>query len=196
MKRCTTILIMCVAFLAACNTPRKACRKAERLIARAVWKCPEVLAHDSATVTIRPDSATFQAQPPQVDLDSLLAACAELNAALLAERTAPRPKLATANPAPRQQVTKAVANIQRSACDWPSFVERFGNITVEVKNQGGIPLLVLTDPGETFKVPCPPMVNRPVITGVAQWYRSYFWVTIGFIIIGIGVFIGTHHAGP
>jgi hypothetical protein len=194
---------MCVALFSACISPRKACRKADRLLARAVWKCPDILRQDSATVTTRPDSARIQAMPGRTDLDSLLAACNTLNAALMAARsdfptqppsTAP---VAAVRVRHTPSVHAAVAKMQRAACDWQPFTEHFGRITVEVRNQDGVPLLLLSDPGETKKVPCPPTVNKTVVTGVAEWYRTFFWVLIGFIalalIFGISDIRNHHH---
>lgn len=187
MTRCTPILIMCVALITACSSPRKACRKADRYIARAVWLCPDVLARDSATVTSQPDSATFTAAPSQADMDSLLAACRTLNAALMAARTDfPVQKQAAALPR-ANAVAHAVAQLQRAACDWKPFTEHFGRISIEVRNQGGTPLLILTDPGEVRKVPCPPTVNKTVITGVAEWYRTFFWLVIACLLSMLGV---------
>ena len=208
MKRCTTILIMCVAFLAACNTPRKACRKADRLIARAVWKCPDVLKQDSATVITKPDTATFRAQPAEVATDSLLEACRQLNMGLMvATWDPPQPKSGEpGRAAPAQvpstrkpSVSPAVKRVQASACAWKPFTEVFGRIVIEVKNQGGEPLLVVTDPGNTMKVPCPPVVSKTVITGVAEWYRTFFWMVIGVFVlafVGFLSFAAHNHAGP
>lgn len=202
MKRCTTILIMCVALLAACNTPRKACRKADRLIGRAVWLCPDVLSRDSATVVTKPDSAKFQAEAGLVDVDSLLAACAALNSALMASQNAIQPRepvSITPLSIRNSKVIRAVASIQHAACDWQPFTDHFGRITVEVKNLGGTPLLTVIDPGETTKVPCPPTVNKVVVNGVATWYRTFFWVVICLVLIlfvGFLLFAATHHAGP
>lgn len=187
MTRCTPILIMCVALITACSSPRKACRKADRYIARAVWLCPDVLGRDSVTVITPPDSATFQAERPKADVDSLLAVCRTLNAALMAARK--DFPVTTREQAPHNQptVAHAVAKLQQVACDWQPFTERFGRITVQVKNLGGTPLLVVTDPGEARKVPCPPTVNKTVVTGVAEWYRTFFWLVIACLLSMLGV---------
>lgn len=199
MTRCTPILIMCVALITACSSPRKACRKADRYIARAVWLCPDVLGRDSVTVITPPDSATFQAERPKADVDSLLAVCRTLNAALMAARK--DFPVTTREQAPHNQptVAHAVAQLQRAACDWKPFTEHFGRISIEVRNQGGTPLLILTDPGEVRKVPCPPTVNKTVITGVAEWYRTFFWFVVGGAVLLFAFLLflaATHHAGP
>lgn len=199
MTRCTPILFMCVALISACSSPRKACRKADKHIARAVWLCPDVLGRDSATVTIPPDSVTFQAERPKAAVDSLLAACRTLNAALMAaRRDFPVPQREQA-PHDQQVVAHAVAKLQQVACDWQPFTERFGRITVQVQNLDGTPLLVVTDPGEARKVPCPPTVNKTVITGVAEWYRTFFWFVVGGAVLLFAFLLllaATHHAGP
>lgn len=202
MRRCTTILLMCVAFLSACSTPRKACRKADRLIARAVWKCPEVLKHDSATAVIPPSSAILAPEPATIDLDSLLTACAALNAALMAEQAAaPRPKFVPAGTKPNTSlgVHTAVRAIQSAASPWDSFTQQVGRITVTVKNFHGTPLISVEDPGTTVRVPCPPVVSRVEVKGVATWYRTFTWAVLGWIALCIVFFLSIavrHHAGP
>lgn len=199
MKRCMPIIILCMAILSACATPRKACRKADRLIARAVWKCPDVLQRDSATITIPARRDTVAAQPPSPDLDSLLAACQALNAALAAARlhaTEDAGIRSAIRPAAFTTIPQAVQRVQQVACDWEGFTERVGRALITVKNVNGTPVLVVDDPGEVLKVPCPPVVNKTVVHGVAQWYRTVFWMFIGVVVVAVAITAASHHAGP
>lgn len=184
MTRCTPILILCVALLSACGSPRKACRKADRHIARAVWLCPDVLHQDSATVTWPPTSDTIAAQPSRPDLDSLLAACRTLNIALQAARLHAAPPLETHTPiSAAPSVKHAVAKVQAAACNWEGFTERVGRVTITVHNIDGTPVLLVDDPGEVRKVPCPPGVTQTVVTGVAGWYRPAFWILAVLLVL-------------
>jgi hypothetical protein len=206
MKRCTTILILFVALLSACSSPRKACRKADKLLARAVWKCPDILHQDSATYTRPPDTLRARiAMADSINYDSLLAACATLNLALRSELVqhtvlpamAPASAVRSTKPAPNA-VQRATERIRNAACNWQDFTEDFGRISVVVRNSGRGPLLTVIDKGESVKVPCPPAVNNVVITGVATWYRTFFWafvVCAALFLLGLVLFIAHHHAG-
>lgn len=196
----TSLMGLAVLLLMACSSPRKAseraCRKAERHWARAVYLCPEMLRLDSAVFVSPPDSLHVTAQPGTVDVDSLLAACEELNRALLSPRWEQLRPIDAApvgeKPAPKAKPSLPVAmkKIVGAACTWESFQEHLGRLTIVVKNVDGRPALTLIDPGETLKVPCPPAVGYAPCPapGVAVGYKYFTWSVIGlFVLILIGV---------
>lgn len=189
MMRCTPILLLCVALTTACSTPRKACRKAERHMARAVWLCPDILHQDSVAMAIPATKDSLAAAPASPDLDSLLEACRALNAVLEADRHLRQEVAYTTNtPArplytPAHGVQLAVTKVQQAACNWQGFTQRVGRITITVRNINGAPALMVDDPGEVRKVPCPPSANKTVITGVADWYRTAFWIIVGMVVL-------------
>lgn len=199
MRRCTTILTVCVALLVGCYSPRKAsqraCDKAERLWVRAVVLCPKMLRLDSAQYTLPPVRVEVPvAYADSINYDSLLSACADLNAALL-NRT-PEPSFITAPPAaarPVRSPQNAVRAIRQAACEWEDITERFGRFTITVKNNGSAPpSIIVDDAGETRKVPCPPAVSHAPCPeqGVATWYRTFTWCTIGWLLLMliVGIF--------
>jgi hypothetical protein len=87
MKR-AIIALASIALLAACGSPRKACRRAEGFIQKAVRICPEAaqLRTDTVTITVPGDSVTLEAAYIQPDRDSLRAVIIQLSEALQAER--------------------------------------------------------------------------------------------------------------
>ena len=196
----TSLLGLAVLLLMACSSPRKAseraCRKAERHMARAVWLCPDMMRLDSALYIMSPVRMEVPvAYSDSINYDSLLSACAALNAALevrVADTSrAWQSPVVIHSPQMRQvAVRNATTAIRQAACDWKDFTQTFGRLTVTVKNSTAGPLLTVEDAGETVKVPCPPAIGRAPCPepGVATWYRSFTWTVIGlFALILIGV---------
>lgn len=190
MRRGTTILFLIVALLvASCASPRKAQqrdeRKAAKYLAKAVWLDPSILkTGDSTTFTIPADSATFTAKPSEVNVDSLLAACEELNAALSVRPPEEVPVY--------RDITKVIDGIKRKACAWEGFTEHFGRtLTITVMNVDGTPVLTVDQSKEVVQVPCPPRVERPQFVpkcGVAEWYRTFTWLILGLALLVIVYF--------
>ena len=68
-----------VLMLAACRTPRKACARAERKLARAVMQCPDLLTQqqlrDTVAITVPGDAGAGEATYTLADMDSVVALC-------------------------------------------------------------------------------------------------------------------------
>lgn len=68
-----------VLMLAACRTPRKACARAERKLARAVMQCPDLLTQqqlrDTVAITVPGDAGAGEASYTRADIDSVVALC-------------------------------------------------------------------------------------------------------------------------
>jgi len=190
MRRCTTIFLLLVALLVtSCASPRKAearrHNKAARFVAKAIMLDPSILKTcESTTYTIPADSATFTAKTVVVNVDSLLAACAELNAALSVRPPEEVPVY--------RDITKVIDGIKRKACAWEGFTEHFGRtLTITVSNVDGTPVLTVDQSKEVVQVPCPPRVERPQIVpkcGVAEWYRTFTWLILGLALLLIVYF--------
>lgn len=184
--RCMAILLMSMAaFSTSCFTPRKAelrrCGKADRLLARAVWLCPDVLVRDSATLLV-PAARDHVAlhYKDSLDTDSLLAACEQLRAALqyrLDAAHAPRPKFEPSGTAPAAhratpQMADAVQAIRKQACQWESFTDTVLGMVIEVHNVDGTPMLFVEQLARTVKAPCPPVAQRPPCPTLSDSLRS------------------------
>ena len=173
------ILIMCMALLAACSSPRKACRKADRHISRAVWLCPDVLQRDSVRVqvVVPGDSAIGELSYSQHEVDSLLAACAEL------ERSHGHDIDVVTLPVPERVIVErfrsrvcAVAPVLDSTNTYRLriWVDATGALQYRLTV---FPLVVdLTEP-------CPPAVDRPA----DQPWAITVWPWPSWILIGIGI---------
>lgn len=173
--RCMAIIAMSVAMLmTSCFTPRKAeqrrCGKADRLMARAAWLCPDVLLLDSARVQLPADSATWRmAWADSVDHGALMSACDSLRAALDALKQthpgeAPQESGSPAHLQPRVQ--HAVQAVQRTACQWRAFTDTINGLVVGVRPAAdGTPLLTVEQLARTVHAPCPPAVQRPPCPG-------------------------------
>ncbi len=193
MTRCTTILIMCVALLAACSSPRKACRKADRHITRAIWLCPDVLQRDSATATffLPGDSSAGTIGYTQWHLDSLLAACAELAAVRTVDTLPAQVVYIKSEPVK----TKAVQRFRTKVCrpdpvhvdvDSHSIRIWMDTTTGELRY-----LLTIWPVVQEQKVPCPPAVDRPskeLTGGGTPWYA---WPILVLCILGFLWLIST-----
>ncbi|HRH68783.1 MAG TPA: hypothetical protein PLB89_04680 [Flavobacteriales bacterium] len=178
-------MVAAVLLLAACSSPRKvserACNKAEKYIAKAVWLCPDVLSRDSASVTIRipGDSMAVKLHYPDPIVDSLLKACADFAAAVsfenerlkdsLAEATIAAvppeiPAFAGMTPRHGAGVPAAIEKIREEVCAFEPFEQRHGLIIVKVSpGPDGVPVISVRTKEETItqKAPCPPLVTPP-----------------------------------
>lgn len=188
----TICLVGLVALIAACSSPRKAseraCRKADKHLARAVWLCPDALKHDSATVTFSLPGDSADVTVPFTDplVDSLLLACQQYAEAVatdraLLERTLDNDSLTIAQLELRVaalQRANATASVRRSACAFTAFEQTIGLCTVRVRPGPQGPMLtVVQAPLDTaVTAPCPPQVTRPPCPscpdGVATWWRT------------------------
>lgn len=199
----TNCLIGLVALMTvACSQPRKAgdraCRKADRHLARAVWLCPDILTRDSATVTftLPGDSVATTLRYTDPLVDSLLAACEQFAAVLLAERRLLGDIDTTVHRSPivvHPARAPAVAAIQRVACAFEPYTETVGLCTITVRPGANGPLLtVVQEPyTQTQRTPCPPQVQRPPCPppGVAGWYRWGFWICAPLCLLLLVLFM-------
>lgn len=170
----------------ACGGPRKACRKAERHIARAVYMCPEVLEarvrRDTVTITLPGAVDSGSAALDSVNVDSLMAACAQLAEALAAERDLYAAAVA-------QRPTEVVRTIQRQLCQFATITVADTNLLLKIWAEDGqvrywynvlpqqvqVPVVTqetVVNPGNN----CPP-------PGVAPWYRTFFWLLMALLLI-------------
>lgn len=173
--RCTAITAMSVAMLmTSCFTPRKAeqrrCGKADRLMAKAAWLCPDVLLRDSARLQLPADSATWRlAWNDSVDHAGLLNACDSLRAALEAlklESSQSDHQDLVPNAHLHPRVRQAVQSVQRNACKWRAFSDTINGVVVSVRPAAdGTPLLTVEQLARTVKAPCPPAPQRPPCPG-------------------------------
>lgn len=202
------IPLFCLAALSACFQPRKAeergCRRAERLMARAVFKCPKLLQADTATRTVSlvlpGDSLTTTLGFTDPVLDSLAAACAQFAEALAAERDLYQVALRAAHdslraaqavppPGTSPAVQAAIVRTRLQACTFQPFTYVHDRATVLVRpGPDGLPQLTVhvSELQEQLDCPpCPPQVTQhtTVQHGVAPWYRTYFWCTIGVLVL-------------
>lgn len=170
------IIVMSMAMLTSCFTPRKAelrrCGKADRLLAKAAMLCPDALQRDSATLHLRGDSAALPVAYAMLDsaaVDSLLAACAELHQALMQDAAPARPLDAAplamppdpAPPARTPSVQQAVQRVQQAVCRWESTTDTVNGWVITVHNGELRPLITVEQLPRTVKAPCPPVVTRP-----------------------------------
>lgn len=180
--------------LLACSTPRKACRKAERLVARAVWKCPEILqldtVRDTVAVTIPGRDSTGAATYADADPDSLAAVISQLSEALDTERrlffNAARDIHARAEAERARQA--ATRNVRRTVCRFKPIHVFDGPLELHIKADGDSIQYAYALDATQLRVPvatpCPPRAQpgKATITGVAEWYRTGFWVLIALLI--------------
>lgn len=192
-------LLVVVLLATACSSPRKAseraCAKAEKHRARAVWLCPQMLSMDSASVRfqLQGDSTTASSRYTDPQVDSLLAACEQYAAALATERELYRIAMAEriaqgdediaasslpSPPTPAQQ--QATHRIRQQVCQFEPFTATTGLCVASVRPGTNGPLLALEQlPIDTIaSAPCPPQLQAapcPTCSGVATWYRWAFW---------------------
>lgn len=193
-RKLTTVLLCCVAalMLAACHLPRKAseraCRKAERHLARAVWLCPDILRHDSASVTftLPGDSTATTLSFTDPVVDSVMAACEQLREALAAERdlylaalalqterlrtqntirdtvVASRPRMPDPTTVRLQEFSRqAIEKLREDVCAFEPFSFTAGICTCSVRPGKNGPLITMTQ-AEVKKeatAPCPPQIG-------------------------------------
>lgn len=214
-KRCMPFIAMCMALMfTSCFTPRKAelrrCGKADRMISKAVWLCPDVLSRDSATAYMPGDSVTVAlSYRDSVEVDSILAACAQLRDALAAElelarigRPAPRPKYeapgaAPLRDAPAPSVNQAVAQLRKHSCEWEPFTLVQGRLTIHVKNADGVPLLTVEEAPAEVRVPCPPAIQRPPCPTLLDRLQEAGWVLLCWLaLVALLLFLFLHYVLP
>lgn len=215
-----TLFGMFALLLVACSGPRKAteraCRKAEKHVARAVWLCPQVLEVDTAPrtvdVAVPGDSAAVPVKlAHSLDVDSILAACEELQHLMALELEELRqvdsvaPAIAEAPRAARKQA--AVTRIQRTACQWEpqTYEHELFSLTVSPGETGPLLMVRVKDRVVTADCPpCPPrvQVDRVVNKGVHPGWKTFGQWVIGLIslvvLLGIAVVVWVlrnHHAG-
>lgn len=129
MKR-AIIALASIALLASCGSPRKACRRAEGMIQKAVRICPEAaqLRTDTVVITVPGDSVALVAAYTEPDADSLRAVIAQLSEALEAERELAGIDLMAAR---KSRTSQALAKVRGQVC-W------FEPVTIDSETARGI----------------------------------------------------------
>lgn len=198
MSRSLTLLplVGLLVLVSACSTPRKACRRADRLVAKAVYQCPDILRAKTDTVYVQLPGDTVLAQvqwsDSLVDTDSLLAACDSLRRAVevLALNSVNQTERLQSQVARLRRVNAATARLQREACRVePLEIDRT-DFTLKVWQDpitGKLNAQVNVRPRT---VPCPEttiQVNpgNASITGVATWWKV--WAIISTILLAVAL---------
>jgi len=208
--RLATLLLLTL-LLTACGAGRKVTRdkaKAQKHLAKAVWLDPSILKATEQEVELPGDSVVLPPVPyADVDLDSLVEACAEVNRTLqrerdqLAHQLMALPGKGVVPPkAPNQAVQSAVHRLREQACRYAPFTYDHELFTITASG-GSTPNVEVSVKPRKASVPCPPQVDmQPVIkVGVASWYRTFFWWVVSMVLLGVlGAvrFAMRHHAGP
>lgn len=186
-----------VLMLAACRTPRKACARAERHVARAVYLCPEILRAttrtDTVTVTVPGDAGAGAAQYTQHQMDSVVHLCNVLVNRSLKYNTEKRKE----HEAEEQVLQQHIAQAGRELRQLRGYVCRFDTVVVEDSlfslrvwaDRDGIAYLyyvhprtasatvTTTTPGVSLRdAPCPPV-------GVASWWRTVALIAMALLLL-------------
>jgi hypothetical protein len=186
-------LLVVVLLATACSSPRKASErakaKAQKHLALAMVLDPSIMRPTDQEVELPGDSATLPPAPyADADVDSILAACAQLAEALRNERDLfahqlmrmpSQPVVTPPPPAPSAARKQAVENLRNAACSykpWSYDHELF----VVTASGGSTPKVEVRLKPRKASVPCPPQaVLEPVVqVGVANWYRTWFWILL------------------
>lgn len=186
----TTILLSLgiAVLLLACDAPRKACRKAERLTARAVWKCPDILkldtVRDTVVITLPGDTITGEAIYAEADIMMILRQCDSL-ARAYADTVRHRE-----DPAPRSEaIHNAVTTLRREACRIPPMHLDTAGLIIDIRVvDNGLEVDIIRMPQRVpvpVAIPCPPRAQpgTGTYTGVAAWYASGFWLLLVLCIV-------------
>lgn len=181
-------LFLSTLLLGSCALVQTPCERADRRIGRAIALCPKRLQADTATVQLPGDSATLSAPAyAHLDVDSLLAACAQLADALAAERDlyAAMMQKPPAPGAPVEHYTapvrRAAAAVRAQACRYEPFTYEHELFTV-IGRGGEAPNLQVQVKDRRVATPCPPKVEMVRREGVATWYRTFFWVLVATVV--------------
>lgn len=195
---CTAVVLLLL--ITGCNSQKRLCKQAERHVAIAVYKCPDILSvkRDTVFVQLPADSARDTIRWRDTNTDSLLAACDSLRAA--AESIA----LNSLNQSERFQqqmerqrrVERSVQAIRQQSCRiMPLHLVRpdaqlhvwwndtLGQLQAELK----------VTPRPQVAVVNTREVNpgKATITGVAAWYRTGFWLLLVLcVLVGAWVLRG------
>jgi hypothetical protein len=186
-------LLVAVLLATACSSPRKASErakaKAQKHLALAMVLDPSIMRPNDQEVELPGDSATLPpAEYADADVDSILAACAQLAEALRNERDLfahqlmrmpAHPVVPTPPPAPSAARKQAVDNLRKTACSYKPFTYDHELFLVTASG-GSTPKTEVRLKPRKASVPGPPQaVLEPVLkVGVANWYRTGFWILL------------------
>lgn len=169
----------------ACDGPRKACRKAEGLMARAVQKCPELMQLqeriDTVVVVVPGAVDSGSTGYTQADMDSVEALCSTLlNRALQQQQ----------RPAAQPTMERVVERMRTHLCDLEPVELRDSVLALKIWTEAGelrywyqveprkATTTVRTVHAQVAAKPCPP-------AGVASWYRTAFWILASLLLLGL-----------
>lgn len=216
-----TLVGFVALMLAACTGPRKAseraCRKAERHVAKAVWMCPAVLEVDTVVrtvdVVLPGDSVSVPVRlAHSLDVDSILAQCEHLREVIAAERdlyaaALGERQLDRTQPVAQPAVRRAVDALQRSACQWEPLTYEHALFTLTVSPGESQPLITVQVKDRVAQAPCPRCpprvkVDRVVQEGVhpgwktfGQWVIGLISLIVLLILAGVVWVLRNHHSG-
>lgn len=191
-----TAVLICLIAVSACGTPRKACRKAQKHIAKAVWLCPEALRADtsgrSVSVQLPGDTITDTLRWSDADVHAIMADCDQLREALASERDL----YATVLINNERQVAQAksdrndaLSKLRTSTCRFEPFTVSTGRTTVRIRPGSGVPLVTIEEHPVSRTVNCPPCPPQVTLGEVhvngptGKFYRIGFWSLLIFLII-------------
>jgi hypothetical protein len=192
MKR-AIIALASIALLAACSSSRKACRRAEGMIQKAVRICPEAaqLRTDTVVITVPGDSVTLEAAYIQPDRDSLRAVIAQLSEALDAERQLATVDIASA----KARTRRSLDRVRKNVC-W------FEPMTIESETARGI--ISVDSAGQVHaKCWCKPqrrtaeVTRQNVIAGKVEVHGGipwWMWLLVALLCLtSIGLYLLMDH---
>lgn len=178
----------------SCTGPRKAlqraCAKAERHMAKAIYLCPDLLKpivqHDTVEVLVQGGSAEGATGYTQADMDSLSKLCSELVAYAQSRASSARRELEEERRTKRTGKTTpdVVSRLRKSVCELEPVMHADSLITLKMWTEDGklryryqiLPrtakaVTTHTSTQVAVQAPCPP-------EGVASWYRTWFWALL------------------
>lgn len=186
-----------VLMLAACRTPRKACVRAERNVARAVYLCPAILQAttrtDTVQVTVPGDAGAGEAQYTQAQIDSVVHLCNVLVNRSLKYNTERRKE----HEAKLGEVQGELSATTQQLRALRAYVCRFDTVAVQdslfsmriwADSKGGIKYLYYVHPRtvtttRTTTTPGVSLRDAPCPDGVATWWRTVALICMGLLLL-------------
>lgn len=188
-------ILALAVLLTACGTPRKACRKADRHMAKAVFLCPKVLNARTDTVLVKLPGDTITIAVPwsegPVNTDTLLAQCDSLRAAAealallsLDQNEAVRAELQRA-----KALVRHVDGMRQQLCRVQDLHIERGDLTLHVWYDPVAHRLRASAKVRPRTIPCPNttlQVNagNATITGVSPFWRWLALLALGAAAVG------------
>ncbi len=172
---------------------------------RAARLCPDCVFRD----TVRTEADTAEVPllfSDNMNVDRLLADCAQLHEAVSAERDLYRHALEQSTSRVQllpPRTRQAVSAVRGTACTYEPQVYESDVVRVDVRPGPNGPLLSVEE--KAHAIPCPPhagkvvYVDREVKVGVAPWYRVFTWIVLAIVALGVCFVVALalrHWGGP